>query len=189
MTSLSDKTALREQMRTVRRRLAREIPDGSQKAAAAAMAAGLPAWPVIASYHPQGSEMDPGPFVAALVARDASAVVLPVGEDRYEPLIFREPDPEQAEVIDAFGIPGPDAECPERRPDLVIVPLLAFDASGGRLGQGAGAYDRTLANLRASGGVFVLGLAYSGQEIEQVPMDAHDQKLDAVLTETGYRKF
>ncbi len=74
-------------------------------------------------------------------------------------------------------------------PDLVLVPLLAFDPYGGRLGQGGGYYDRTLAQLRAERPVFVLGLAYAGQEVERLPAETHDQPLDAVLTETGLRSF
>ena len=73
-----------------------------------------------------------------------------------------------------------------QHPDLVIAPVPAFDRRGGRVGQGGGHYDRTLEALRAGKKVFVLGLAYSGQEIEAAPMESHDQKLDAILTETGY---
>jgi 5-formyltetrahydrofolate cyclo-ligase len=71
-------------------------------------------------------------------------------------------------------------------PNLIIAPLLGFDRRGGRLGQGAGHYDRTLADLRKDRPVFVLGLAYAGQEVEAVPIDAHDQRLDAILTETAF---
>ena len=67
--------------------------------------------------------------------------------------------------------------------------MLAFDRKGGRLGQGGGHYDRTIANLRASKRIFVLGLAYAGQEVEQAPCAEHDQRLDAVLTEDGYIEF
>jgi len=88
--------------------------------------------------------------------------------------------------LDAFGIPAPGPNAAEVLPDIVFAPLLAFDRLGGRLGQGAGHYDRTLAILRARQPVFVIGLAYAGQEIAAVPMDAHDQRLDAILTETGY---
>ena len=63
---------------------------------------------------------------------------------------------------------------------------MAFDRTGGRLGQGAGHYDRTLENLRRGGRVFVLGLAYAGQEVAKAPAEPHDQRLDAILTETGY---
>ncbi len=72
---------------------------------------------------------------------------------------------------------------------MVIAPLLAFDRGGGRLGQGGGHYDRTLEALRVQGRVFVVGLAYAGQEVAEVPSEPHDQKLDAILTETGYIEF
>ncbi len=68
----------------------------------------------------------------------------------------------------------------------MIAPLLAFDREGHRLGQGAGHYDRTLQGLRERGPVWVIGLAYAGQEIDGVPREPHDQPLDAILTETGY---
>jgi 5-formyltetrahydrofolate cyclo-ligase len=87
---------------------------------------------------------------------------------------------------DAFGNPSPPASAPEVFPNLIIAPVLAFDRRGGRVGQGGGHYDRTLEALRARGEVFVLGLAYAGQEIASVPSEAHDQALDAILTETGY---
>ena len=68
----------------------------------------------------------------------------------------------------------------------IVTPLLAFDRRGGRLGQGGGHYDRTLSALRAVRPVFVLGLAYSGQELDAVPMAGHDQRLDAIVTETEF---
>jgi 5-formyltetrahydrofolate cyclo-ligase len=68
----------------------------------------------------------------------------------------------------------------------VICPLLAFDRRGGRLGQGGGFYDRTLANLRACKPVFALGLAYAGQEVDGLLIEPHDERLDAILTEKGY---
>ncbi|HRD47008.1 MAG TPA: 5-formyltetrahydrofolate cyclo-ligase, partial [Caulobacter sp.] len=72
-------------------------------------------------------------------------------------------------------------------PDLVMVPLLAFDAAGGRLGQGGGHYDRTMAALRnrPSSPPFV-GMAYSGQQVAALPREPHDQPLDGILTEAGY---
>ena len=87
---------------------------------------------------------------------------------------------------DAFGIPAPPEEAPRLVPDLVLVPLLAFDRRGGRLGQGAGCYDRTLAALRARGAVKAMGLAYAGQEIAAVPAEDHDQRLDGILTDAGF---
>ena len=73
-------------------------------------------------------------------------------------------------------------------PQLVIVPLLAFDSDGYRLGQGGGYYDRTLDALRRQGSVFAIGLAYAGQQVDRVPREAHDQPLDAIVSETGYHR-
>lgn len=88
---------------------------------------------------------------------------------------------------DAAGLPAPEPHAEILRPDLIISPLLAFDRQGARLGQGAGWYDRTLVDLRAVHDVWVVGLAYSGQEVARVPAEDHDQRLDAILTEAGYR--
>ena len=74
-------------------------------------------------------------------------------------------------------------------PQVLIVPLLAFDARGYRLGYGGGFYDRTLAALRAEGPVLALGFAYGAQEIPEVPVDQYDQRLDGVVTEDGMRRF
>ena len=87
-------------------------------------------------------------------------------------------------------MPAPLDLAGEIAPDLIIVPLLAFDASGGRLGQGGGYYDRTLEALRALDRVppiAAVGLAYAAQQMDNLPMDPHDQPLDGVLTEAGYR--
>ena len=111
---------------------------------------------------------------------------LPVAVSREAPLVFRAYDPAAPLVPDAFGIPSPGPDAEELTPDLVIAPTMAFDRTGARLGQGAGHYDRTLENLREGGGVFVLGLAYAGQEVARAPAEPHDQRLDAILTETGY---
>ncbi len=74
----------------------------------------------------------------------------------------------------------------QAEPDLLLVPLLAFDRFGGRLGYGAGHYDRTLEHLRAKKPIIAVGLAFADQEIERVPMHDHDQRLDAVLTEREF---
>lgn len=117
-----------------------------------------------------GSELDPGPLLRRL-AEHGAAIVLPevAGPDR--PLSFRRADGQGYAT-----------------PDLVVAPMLAFDEAGGRLGQGGGHYDRTLQQLRATGPVFVIGLAYAGQEIDRVPREPHDQCLDAILTEISYTR-
>jgi 5-formyltetrahydrofolate cyclo-ligase len=183
---LSDKTALRAHLRRLRRDFAAAQTVAAQAAAAHLAAARLPAISTFSLYHPMGSEMDPRPLLAVLAP---ATPCLPVAVHRDQPLIFRRWNADDLLTPDAFGIASPPADAPELTPDLVIAPVLGFDAKGNRLGQGAGHYDRTLQALRAIKPVFVIGLAYAGQEVDALPAEPHDQKLDAILTETGYRAF
>jgi 5-formyltetrahydrofolate cyclo-ligase len=185
VTPPPDKTELRAQLRGLRRSLASENPDAATLAAGLAPLDRLPAFSVVSGYHPMGSEIDPRPLMLRLAAVGARTA-LPVAIHRDAPLEFRAWAPGEPLAPDAFGIPAPAASSPLVTPDLVIAPLLAFDSQGNRLGQGAGHYDRTLANLRARAPVFVLGLAYAGQELAELPAEAHDERLDAILTETAY---
>lgn len=185
MSQLLDKTALRARLRTLRRRLADEIPDAATLAAALVPLERLPPFESFSGYHPMGSEFDPRPLMRRLAERGATPA-LPVAASRDAPLEFREWDPREGLEPDAFGIPAPPLWAAAVVPDLVLTPVLGFDRQGNRLGQGAGHYDRTLSNLRAAKPVFVLGLAYSGQEVDELPAEAHDERLDAILTETGY---
>lgn len=130
-------------------------------------------------------EIDPAPLIARLASR-GMRIALPVVVARGEALIFREAVAAPLLVPDAAGIPAPPGSAAELIPDLVIAPLLAFDRAGGRLGQGGGYYDRTLAALRAAGPVTVIGLAFADQEVARAPMEALDQRLDGILTERGY---
>jgi 5-formyltetrahydrofolate cyclo-ligase len=120
------------------------------------------------------------------LAAAGARLALPAALDRGSPLAFRAYAEGDPLAPDAFEIPSPLAGVEELRPDLVITPLLAFDRTGARMGQGAGHYDRTLAALRATGPVFVLGLAYAGQEVAELPSEPHDQSLNAILTERAY---
>lgn len=181
----SAKTLLRTEMRARRRALAEKHPEACRRAAALLPLEKLPAFTVVSGYRPQGSEMDPGP-VLRLLREKGARLALPVAPGRDTPLIFRAALPGAKLVPDAFGIPSPGPEAEELPPDLVIAPLVAFDRRGYRLGQGGGHYDRTIQNLRRAGAVFVLGLAYAGQEVARVPAEPHDERLDAILTETGY---
>jgi 5-formyltetrahydrofolate cyclo-ligase len=182
---LADKTGLRQAMRARRRDLARAQTGAADRAAGNLPLASLPAFACFSGYRPMGSELDPGPLMRRLAATGATPS-LPAAGSRDGPLVFRAWAPDDPLSPDAAGVPAPPASAPVVAPDLVIAPLLAFDRAGGRLGQGAGHYDRTLANLRAARPVFVLGLAYAGQELDHVPTEPHDQRLDAILTETGY---
>lgn len=176
------KTALRSEMRALRRRLAAETPDAARRAAANLPCDGsLRVGAIYALYHPTGSELDPGSIRLASGQR-----ALPVVTRRGGPLVFRLHAPGEILIPDALGVPSPSPDAPEVLPDIVFAPVLAFDRLGGRLGQGGGYYDRTLAALRAAKPVWVIGLAYAGQERFEIPMQPHDQRLDAILTETAY---
>lgn len=185
MNDLSDKTKLRARLRKRRRALYAARPDAAREAAAALPIDRLPPFDWFASYHALGVELDPGPLAARLT-KAGGRLALPVTLAADAPLEFRAWRAEDDPVIDAFGVPSPPEAAPTVRPDLVICPLLAFDRAGGRLGQGGGHYDRTIEALRSTGPVFVLGLAYGGQEVDRMAMAPHDQRLDAILTETGY---
>jgi 5-formyltetrahydrofolate cyclo-ligase len=94
------------------------------------------------------------------------------------------------ELVDNHhGIAEPRADTRIVAPDIVLVPLLAFDAQGHRLGYGGGYYDRTLEALRSSGKVLAIGIAYAGQEVKLLPREAHDHALDLIVTENGTRRF
>lgn len=172
-------------MRARRRELARAVPDAAERAAEHLRLDALPAFDSFSGYYALGDELDPGPLVRRLAGTGA-VFALPVADFADAPLIFRAWDSDDAPVPDLYGVPAPPRSAKVVTPDLIICPLLAFDRAGGRLGQGGGHYDRTIEALRARGPVFVLGLAYAGQEVEALAAEAHDQRLDAILTENGY---
>ena len=172
-------------MRRLRSGLSKENPNAAVVAAAHLPVERLAGAHMVAGYHPQGAELDPLPLMRRFA--DAGArLALPAATAAEAPLNFRVWTEGALLEPDAFGIPSPGERNPEVRADIIIAPVLAFDRRGGRLGQGAGCFDRTLAQARAEGGVFVIGLAFAGQEVDQVPTGALDQGLDAILTETGY---
>ncbi len=172
-------------MRATRAALAADRESASAHAAALAPLDLWPRTPIVAAYLAMETEIDPAPLLDRLRAAGAR-MVLPVVIAPGEPLVFREAVVAEALQPDAAGLAAPPATSPALRPNLILAPLLAFDRAGGRLGQGGGYYDRTLHILRATGPVWVVGLAFAGQEIDLVPMHAHDERLDAILTERGY---
>ena len=182
---LQTKDGLRRALRARRRDLAVLVPDAAERAAAHLPLEALPTFAVAAGYHPQGVELSPWPVLRRLKGAGAR-IVLPVAPQPHAPLLFRAFEPDQPLEPDAARIPSPTDAAEALTPDLVIAPLIAFDRQGYRLGQGGGYYDRTLAALRAAGRLFVIGLAYAGQEVDEITRDAHDQPLDAILTESGY---
>ncbi len=175
-------------MRRRRLELAVASPLAASRAAELAPLDRLPAFAVVSGYRPVGGEMDPEPLLERF-ARAGARIALPATVGRDAPLQFRCADGGGDLVPDALGIPSPGELAARLVPVLVVAPVLAFDSTGARLGQGVGLFDRTVAQLRAAGTVFVLGLAYAGQEVDSLPVEAHDQRLDAILTEGGYREF
>jgi 5-formyltetrahydrofolate cyclo-ligase len=145
---------------------------------------------VVAGYWPFRSEIDPRPLMQRFV-RAGWRVALPVtpAKGAEAPLIFRLWDGAADMARHPFGMSEPHPTAEAVRPDVVLVPLLAFDNHGHRLGYGAGHYDRTLVGLRASGPVRVIGLAFAGQQVERLPAEPHDQPLDAILTERRFTEF
>ncbi|NWH07273.1 MAG: 5-formyltetrahydrofolate cyclo-ligase [Alphaproteobacteria bacterium] len=136
---------------------------------------------VAAAYYPIGSEADCRPLMLALHARGVR-LALPVAMGPARPLAFRRWRPGQGLRAGVLGVPEPLGGGPVL-PDLLIVPLLAFDARGFRLGQGGGYYDRTLAQLRRRKRIVAVGLAFAAQELDEVPADMHDAPLDVIVTE------
>jgi 5-formyltetrahydrofolate cyclo-ligase len=138
-----------------------------------------PTGAVVSGFWPIGQEIDIRPLLVALHER-GHPIVLPQTPKRGDPLIFRLWQPGDALVAEPFGTMRPTGE--ERAPDFLLVPLLAFDRRGHRIGYGAGYYDCTLATLP---GRFRLGVAYAAQELDEVPAGPYDAMLDAVATERG----
>ena len=148
----------------------------------------VPRGATVSAYVAIGEEADPGPLLRELRAR-GHAIALPRVTGRGKPLDFHRHDAGKALVPGGFGLSEPARDWPQTEPDVLIVPLLAFDALGYRIGYGAGFYDRTLAKLRAARDVLAVGFAFADQEFETVPHDENDQRLDWVVTENGAHKF
>jgi 5-formyltetrahydrofolate cyclo-ligase len=185
--SLTAKDALRLQMRARRRDLAQLNPGAAEAAALHLPLDQLPPFAVAAGYHALGAELSPWPVLRRL-AQVGARIALPVAVIAHAPLVFRAWSADQTMRADAARIPSPTEDAETLTPQLLIAPLLAFDGEGYRLGQGGGYYDRTIEGLRAQGPLFVIGLAYAGQQIDRAPREVHDQPLDAILTENGYHR-
>lgn len=151
--------------------------------------AGLPiaAGAVVGGYWPRSNEIDVRPLLTALHER-GHAIGLPHVR-RGQPMSFHRWRPNDRLVPGVFGIEMPDFHAPEVVPDVLLLPLLAFDRHGNRLGYGGGYNDRTIAALRARKPLLCVGIAYAAQEFDTVPHDALDQRLDWVVTEKGVRRI
>jgi 5-formyltetrahydrofolate cyclo-ligase len=161
------------------------LPPEARQAAAETIAARplpVPAGAVVAGFSAIRSEINPVPLLRRFF--DAGArLALPAIIARGRPLVFRAWRFGEELARGQWGIREPKPEAPEVRPDVVIVPLAAFDRRGYRIGYGAGYYDLTLHALRAERPITAVGLAFAMQEIDRVPELPHDARLDLVLTE------
>ncbi len=137
---------------------------------------------IIAGYWPLGDEIDPRPTLIALGEAGAQ-MALPAVAGQGTVLIFRGWRNGDALESGPFGTAHPPPRAPLVEPDTLLLPLVAFDCRGNRLGYGAGYYDRTVATLRRRRKMLVVGIAYDEQEVAEVPAAAHDQRLDGVITD------
>jgi 5-formyltetrahydrofolate cyclo-ligase len=137
---------------------------------------------IVSAFHSFGSEISTFELFGRLV-RDGWTTALPVVVSKNVPLVFRQWAPGEPLVLGRWDIKVPPDTAPEVLPDVLLVPLLAFDRKGYRLGYGGGFYDRTLEKLRAIKKVTAIGIAYGAQEVDSVLRDEHDQQLDWVMTE------
>jgi 5-formyltetrahydrofolate cyclo-ligase len=137
---------------------------------------------VVSGFFPIRSEINPLPLMRRLAAAGAK-LALPVVAGRGKPLILRAYAFGDPLVSGQWGIREPPPEAPEAAPDVMLVPLAAFDRNGHRIGYGAGYYDMTIAKARAQKPVTAIGIAFAAQEIGRVPATPRDARLDLVLTE------
>ncbi len=185
------KTRARTAAKMIRARLAQKLPDAGIEL--------IKHWPEtgiktgkVAAYIPIGTEIDVWPLMWALSER-GYGICLPQIRRKARPLVFRDWHKGDRLKPGPYGTREPLKSAPQCQPEIILVPLLAFSWDGHRLGYGGGYYDRTLTALRspkrAGRPIFACGIAYSGQEVPTLPTDSFDQKLDGVLTETGFRRF
>ena len=194
---MADNDKSPEQLKAVLRRAAMArrdaLPPAERMAAALAIARqGLPVEVtpgiVVSGFSPLKSEISPLPLLRRLADAGAS-LALPAVAGRGQPLIMRAWSFGAPLVSGVWGIREPPADAPALFPDILIVPVLAFDRRGHRIGYGAGYYDMTISGLRAMKPVLAIGLAFAVQEIVAVPATPRDARLDLVLTEHGAIDF
>jgi 5-formyltetrahydrofolate cyclo-ligase len=137
---------------------------------------------IVSGFMPLKSEINPLPLMRKLAGLGA-ALALPAVRGRGQPLVMRGYGFGDALAAGQWGIREPKPEAPEVMPDIMIVPLLAFDRAGHRIGYGAGYYDMTINALRARKPITAIGIAFAAQEIDAVPATPRDARLDLVLTE------
>jgi 5-formyltetrahydrofolate cyclo-ligase len=185
---LEEKKALRTRIKAWRAELGAEV---QVRAAEAVARQGLdflrpraPKGSTVSGFSPLADEFRVWPLLRRL-ATDSFRLAMPAMQGKGKPLLFRAWTPGDAMDKGVWGIAEPKADKPAVEPDILIVPLLAFDRQGWRLGYGGGYYDRTLKALRARKAIVAVGLAFDEQEVDAVPHLDYDQRLDWVLRPSG----
>lgn len=182
------KAALRVRAHEQRQQAAKLAGEAAAAAAAEHFFGGVALEPddVVAAYWPIRDELDCRPVLARLMD-NGQRVCLPAVLGDEQPLELRQWEQDAPLYPSGFGTLAPIATAPVVIPTVIIVPLLAFDALGTRLGYGKGHYDRTIAAI--AGTPRVVGYAYAEQEMDRLPRAAHDVTMDAIVTEQGVRQF
>lgn len=185
MTDLAAVKAAARKSAFARRKAAHQAGHPSPAAHLSAVLAGHRGVP-LAGYMPIRTEIDPLPAMAEAAAHGPVAV--PVIQGEGQPLAFSRWEPGIGLRDGPFGAQVPHVD-DFLEPGILIVPLVAFDRSGGRLGYGGGFYDRTLELLRRKRPTLAIGFAFAAQEAEELPLEPTDQPLDMVITESGVITF
>ena len=178
----SAKRKARRQARARRAVAAREMDAGDRLADRLEEAALIRPGAVVSAFWPLDGEIDTRPLMTRLHEKGCK-MALPVMQGPEKPLLFRSWQPGDELRAAAFDTREPSDDEPLREPSVVLVPMLAFDRSGFRLGYGGGFYDRTLAQFRERRDILAIGVAFAGQEVDAVPRGPFDQRLDWVVTE------
>ncbi|WP_010137303.1 5-formyltetrahydrofolate cyclo-ligase [Oceanicola sp. S124] len=183
--SLAEQKAQARKAAFARRRLAHETAGPGRAGLLSSVLAGYRGVP-LAGYRPIRTEIPPTAAMEEAAAH--GPVALPVIEAEGQPLRFARWEPGCAMVAGPFGAEIP-ATLDWVTPEILIVPLVAFDRAGNRLGYGGGFYDRTLELLRAARPTLAIGFAYAAQEAESLPLESTDQPLDMIVTEHEVLSF
>jgi 5-formyltetrahydrofolate cyclo-ligase len=185
-----DKEKIREQARLRRRDLAKTMGLGFGTKMVEQFLANfeVQTGDKVAGYWPITNEVDVKPLLKVL--HDNGCIcLLPVVIARDTALLFRQWQPGDELIPSDLGISEPRTDKASGQPDILLVPLLAFDSQGNRLGYGGGYYDMTLSEFRGERDITAIGIAYSGQEVDSIPNESFDQRLDWVITENGATQY
>jgi len=190
MAGLESPREAKERMRAAAKQdraaaFARSGSAAAERLAAIGLAfAGAPVTAIVSAFSAIGDEINPFPLLSKLI-HDGHPACLPTMQGKGLPLVFRAWKPGDPLEAGVWGIHEPLPSAPLLDPDILLVPLLAFDTHGYRLGYGGGFNDRTLAGLRMRKRVVAVGLAFDEQRVDAVPHTTYDQPLDWVLTPSG----